>query len=191
MDIDAIVNQPEQNLRIVMRALCDNPKFRSRAALLLSKLPGAIDGKSTAATVELKDVDTKNGRKRKPTGNLQICIQCDEPFYDDDKTKSCWHHYEEMEWDEEASTWDDWDERCHGPCDTSANRRDNPEGFVFLCCGEDGTSDGCVWGRHRAADGKRGKYTGEAPSEGECDGDERSGVIEISDEDEDEDEDEE
>jgi hypothetical protein len=38
----------------------------------------------------------------------------------------------------------DWDEDVHGSMDTNANRRRNPQGFVWSCCGENGaTSTGC------------------------------------------------
>ena len=41
--------------------------------------------------------------------------------------------------------WPDHDERCHGPIDTKANRREHPDGFVWSCCGAQGTfAEGCT-----------------------------------------------
>ena len=45
----------------------------------------------------------------------------------------------------------DWDERCHGPMDTKANRRQFPENFVWSCC--DGTL-GDLYGCMRRAPGE-------------------------------------
>ena len=43
----------------------------------------------------------------------------------------------------------DWDEACHGPMDTPANRRTYPENFQWTCCDKNGLSSGCVRGEHR------------------------------------------
>lgn len=50
--------------------------------------------------------------------------------------------------DFDSDTWTDWDERCHGPCDTAENREQWPEGFMWSCCEEDGEAEGCKTGRH-------------------------------------------
>lgn len=43
----------------------------------------------------------------------------------------------------------DWDENCHGPMDTTLNRRQYPENFMWSCCDADGTAPGCVVGEHK------------------------------------------
>ena len=49
--------------------------------------------------------------------------------------------------DEDSDLWVDHDERCDGEIDSNAIRRQNPEGFVWSCCGEKGRdSDGCARG---------------------------------------------
>ena len=45
----------------------------------------------------------------------------------------------------------DWDEDVHGPMDSSINRREYPENFMWSCCEGDGYSDGCVQGNHHPA----------------------------------------
>ena len=59
---------------------------------------------------------------------------------------------DELDLDDESDTSCDWDERCHGPQDSTYNREHYPDGFIYECCAEDGTSTGCKWGRHWAVD---------------------------------------
>jgi len=47
---------------------------------------------------------------------------------------------------------DDWD----GEMDTPDMRNDFPEAFWFPCCHQDGTTMGCKYSRHWAADDQRG-----------------------------------
>lgn len=55
----------------------------------------------------------------------------------------------EIEVDE--ASFVDWDEDCHGPMDTLANRRSYPENFVWTCCEENTESEGCVIQEHMPA----------------------------------------
>jgi hypothetical protein len=50
-------------------------------------------------------------------------------------------HTGELEIVEEE--WPDHDERCHGPIDTKANRRDFPDGFEWSCCGGNAAAPSC------------------------------------------------
>lgn len=50
-----------------------------------------------------------------------------------------------MDWD--SSTWDDWDENCHGTIDNDLFD-EYPEGFKWNCCNEVGNEEGCVNGPH-------------------------------------------
>jgi hypothetical protein len=56
----------------------------------------------------------------------------------------------ELEVDYHADVWADHDERCHGTIDTDTMRKENPEGFTWSCCNEDGRADGCQTGPHVA-----------------------------------------
>lgn len=40
-------------------------------------------------------------------------------------------------------SFEDWDERCHGPMDSKVNRRQFPESFLWSCCGGALNSRGC------------------------------------------------
>lgn len=62
-----------------------------------------------------------------------------------------------MEIDFESDFWADCGDEYD---DTPFWREQNPDGFTFPCCGETGSSinEGCTMGKHRAADGKRGRY---------------------------------
>lgn len=76
-----------------------------------------------------------------------------------------------MEIDEDDDTWNDWDERCHGPMDTKKNQEQYPEGFIWDCCEQGGDTAGCTKGHHYAIEGKRMKPTtdGGSASDGSSD----------------------
>ena len=61
----------------------------------------------------------------------------------------------ELEVDYDSDTWADHDEDCHGPIDTSANRRQLPEAFTWSCCDAQGDALGCKTSRHRPDRAKR------------------------------------
>ncbi|KAK3947556.1 hypothetical protein QBC32DRAFT_318693 [Pseudoneurospora amorphoporcata] len=63
----------------------------------------------------------------------------------------------DMEIDFDSDFWADCGEEYD---DTPFWREQNPDGFTIPCCGETGSSvdEGCTMGKHRAADGKRGRY---------------------------------
>lgn len=70
-----------------------------------------------------------------------------------------------MDWD--GDFWADHDENCHGTIDTAEMREVYPGGFLWTCCDEDGTEDGCRRGRHQADPSKsmKGSYESEAETE--------------------------
>jgi hypothetical protein len=53
-----------------------------------------------------------------------------------------------MDIDYHHRLWADHDERCHGPFNSSANRRNYPEGFIWQCYEERGDEEGCEAGPH-------------------------------------------
>ncbi|GMH64178.1 hypothetical protein TL16_g03903 [Triparma laevis f. inornata] len=53
-------------------------------------------------------------------------------------------HPGDLEVNYDSTTWNDWDESCHGTIDTKSNKSEFPEGFVWSCCGKEGTyASGC------------------------------------------------
>jgi hypothetical protein len=82
-----------------------------------------------------------HGCKKGPGDGIdEMYATSPEPELDEEDT----HHPGELEVDYEGDVWADHDERCHGPIDTKTNRRENPDGFVWSCCGAQGTfAEGC------------------------------------------------
>ncbi|KAK0637442.1 hypothetical protein B0T17DRAFT_464177, partial [Bombardia bombarda] len=140
--VDAIVNAPTEQLRIVMRALCADYGVLTRAKEFFAKVQEREE--------QLKA--SSNAGKRKLSALLETCIQCEEPLFEDDSDKDCYYHNV----DHESSAWNDWDERCFGRVDTEENRKSYPKGFLYDCYNGDGDSEGCCKvGRHRAVGDKR------------------------------------
>ncbi|KAF2502911.1 hypothetical protein BU16DRAFT_23224 [Lophium mytilinum] len=106
-----------------------------------------------------------NKRKRKTYAHVRYrkCTQCLETFDITDNTTGCctWHEGE-LEFDDEADTWIDWDEDTHGPMDTTEHREEYPDGFRWTCCDDPGDYEGCESGRHSTVRGeppqKRKRY---------------------------------
>ncbi|KAK3340838.1 hypothetical protein B0H65DRAFT_431587, partial [Neurospora tetraspora] len=144
---EAIASADESTLRTVLRGLC--------AEREVEKLVGKHLYQVTKLNAAKAD---SSGSKRKATSPVHICIRCGQAFEEDDNRKECRYHPEEMEIDDNASTWYDWDERAHGEMDTAENRR-NPDllgGFIYYCCEKRADeSEGCKLGYHQAIDGKR------------------------------------
>jgi hypothetical protein len=70
---------PEQQLRAILLALCDDRSVRARAENHYRALKAA-DNPST-------------GLKRKAANDLFVCVQCDEAFTQEDNTEtSCRYH---------------------------------------------------------------------------------------------------
>ena len=63
-----------------------------------------------------------------------------------------------MEEDYNDDTWADHDEDCHGPVNTSENRANLPEAFIWQCCEKRGNEEGCETGPHMPG-GSVGKKT--------------------------------
>jgi len=53
-----------------------------------------------------------------------------------------------LEVNDDAETWVDWDERCHGRIESIENEIQYPEGFKYACCDGDGNAEGCQSGPH-------------------------------------------
>ena len=90
--ISTIIGQPEEHLRKALSALCADDEVREKAYLFMTKLA------RHAKELELKNKapdNTSKGVKRdlKTMLDVEICIQCNQTFHEDDNNgKSCWHH---------------------------------------------------------------------------------------------------
>ena len=52
--------------------------------------------------------------------------------------------------DYESGTWAYWDDVRDGRKDAPGNIQMLPKGFLWACCGQDGSSMGCKFGVHRS-----------------------------------------
>ncbi|RSL64935.1 hypothetical protein CEP54_004460 [Fusarium duplospermum] len=112
------------------------------------------------------------GQKRKAAGELLLCVQCDQPFIEEENNRqACWYHWGELEVDYDSPAWVDWDENCHGTIDTDEQREEHPDGFTWNCCDNAGSEPGCTTGKHEAHPSRSKKGTGDPPSDGEGWGD--------------------
>jgi len=80
--IDDIVNAPVGLLRAVMEALCNDKVIRDTACRHLDRL----------ACMERVAAQRGQSLKRKAEVGLHICVKCNEPFMDGDKSRDCLFH---------------------------------------------------------------------------------------------------
>ncbi|KAM6537641.1 hypothetical protein FALCPG4_003552 [Fusarium falciforme] len=152
--LDELLNAPESQIRSVLRALCSDRTVQRHA---LEHFDALKEGSSGGG-----------GQKRKAAGELLICVQCDQPFTEEENDKkACWYHWGELEVDYDGDFWADHDERCHGTIDTDEMREEFPDGFTWNCCDNTGSEKGCVTGRHEAHPNRSKKASGVEPSESE------------------------
>lgn len=57
----------------------------------------------------------------------------------------------EKELDYESDFWADHDERCHGPMNSFFDDPGYADGFIWGCCQEPGSNEGCKSTKHKAA----------------------------------------
>ncbi|KJZ77596.1 hypothetical protein HIM_02773 [Hirsutella minnesotensis 3608] len=142
-DIQRLKTIPDHQARQVLLALCNDERVLKKAVEYARQL-------EEAAHFEPKS-----------KSSLAVCVRCDEVFNTNDRDdEACEYHDGHLEVDDESDFWADHDEMCHGTIDTEEMRKEYPEGFIWTCCGEDGTSDGCLRAMHEADPGKasKGRY---------------------------------
>ncbi|RFU78435.1 hypothetical protein TARUN_3782 [Trichoderma arundinaceum] len=131
-NFEVVRNISGDQAKAILLSLCTNPVICSKVATYAKRLN-----------------QEKSAKERKPESAIAICVQCDEPFYQEDNNdNSCVHHDGLLEVNYKAEVWDDIDD--DGPIDSSENEEDVPEGFNWTCCGTIGTSAGCKKGPHQA-----------------------------------------
>ncbi|OBZ72362.1 hypothetical protein A0H81_07844 [Grifola frondosa] len=131
-----------EQLRIAI-ATVSGARLRAVVIALAERIPAA----EHALFEEL--VAMKRNKEKtttEPVPRWEVCVNCDEEF--DMGTHrvagECRYHSGDLEADYDSFV--DWDESCHGPIDTPANRRSYPENFTWNCC--DGHSLAEDWNTH-------------------------------------------
>ncbi|KAI1753970.1 hypothetical protein F4782DRAFT_494610 [Xylaria castorea] len=151
-----LANIPEAKAKSILLALCADDSILERRALRFLDHMEALERQVAAG-------GHQKGGKRKAQSAIMICVQCQDPFHEEDNhDKACRYHDGDLEVDDENDFWADHDENCHGTIDTNENRIEYPEGFVWNCCDKLGHRSGCTQGRHNALSGPRGRY-GDTP----------------------------
>ncbi|KAF7327394.1 hypothetical protein MKEN_00317100 [Mycena kentingensis (nom. inval.)] len=84
---------------------------------------------------------TASGTSVRVIPRWETCENCSESYdVNTAGAEDCVFHPGDLEC--EYDRFVDWDEDCHGPMDSRANRRDYPENFTWSCCDADGTASG-------------------------------------------------
>lgn len=149
-----ISNAPEDVLRMVLIALCQDPHQDDKAKKYLSQLNKRRQqqekSKPDADATTTDDTTHDNGsHKRKAGSAIHVCTQCDNVFQEDENSSTaCQYHQGYLGINYDSDVWDDWHEWMEQ--DTKENRLEYPEGFDWDCCDEDGLSEGCSRGWHSA-----------------------------------------
>ena len=105
-------------------------------------------------------IDTEERREEYPEGFIYSCCNqdgtsngCqirrivnnnDSSDNSDNSSDGNMYHPGSLDVDWDADFWADWDEDCHGVIDTRSRRKEYPEGFIWSCCDQDGSSNGCT-----------------------------------------------
>lgn len=81
-ELDKVLKAPEQQLRAILRAVCDDEDARKKAI------------KHYHALQEFVPIYTSTeSAKRKAKSEVHICVQCDEPFLEEDnRFGDCYYH---------------------------------------------------------------------------------------------------
>lgn len=152
---EVVRNIPNDQAKAILLSLCTNPAICAKVATYAKRLD-----------------EEALSKKHKPDSTIAICVQCDQPYYEEDNDDtSCVHHDGELsllfylschtscigncnratgvlEVNYKAEVWEEISD--DGPIDSSDNEEDVPEGFNWTCCGTIGTSEGCKKGPHQS-----------------------------------------
>ncbi|KAK5627653.1 hypothetical protein RRF57_003368 [Xylaria bambusicola] len=159
-DVLKIANAPEDVVRAVLIALCQDPMQKRKAMLHMEKLnklkseqPQSESIKGDASTGDINgstnQTGTKKTNKRRAVAEMAICENCNEPFSQDTNSpEACHYHPGEMECDDHSDFWADHDDDCHGDRYSKELMEEYPEGYIWSCCQQSGVSAGCTLGSH-------------------------------------------
>lgn len=81
--LDELLKAPEAQIRSVLRALCSDRTIQRHALEHFDALKS-------------EEGSGGGGQKRKAAGDLLICVQCGQPFTEEENDrKACWYHWGE------------------------------------------------------------------------------------------------
>ncbi|KAI0805269.1 hypothetical protein GGR55DRAFT_286401 [Xylaria sp. FL0064] len=159
-DVMKIANAPEDIVRAVLIALCEDLTIERKVMSHFSKLEklrsnqrrgkdskvgDSNDGKSNDGS----HTNAKGPSKRKAISQIAICVNCKDPFSEDDnRPDACRHHPGEMEENDEVrEDMDEWPS-VYDARSIQEDKEDYPEGYIWDCCEEAGDAPGCSLGWH-------------------------------------------
>ncbi|KAK6001713.1 hypothetical protein QM012_002203 [Aureobasidium pullulans] len=130
-------------LALVERELLAPPVLPMPTSTAVIDLTTTVDYETPSTIISTTQTETGVKRQR-----YAMCENCKEEFdVTENDNGSCQYHDGELEVEWDSSTWDDWDENCHGTIDLDL-ADEYPDGFVWSCCEETNESEGCTTGPH-------------------------------------------
>ncbi|KIX95381.1 uncharacterized protein Z520_08898 [Fonsecaea multimorphosa CBS 102226] len=155
---DAILSADPKRLKLTLLQMCaEEAVIRRlvRKVLLVPARSTTADDNNKAAAPE-----PKTGVKRLRKA-YEMCSQCAEEYEVEENEMSrglCVYHPGVKEVDDDADTWADHDDDCHGPPDAYIDDPSYQDGFVWSCCDGEGDAEGCERTRHRRERRNRARH---------------------------------
>ncbi|KAE9971643.1 hypothetical protein BLS_005826 [Venturia inaequalis] len=145
---EAVNDASKERLRFVLRDILK--KFPYTITTAAEHLVAAVPD-ITKAKAKRSLPDNENEWPFKRRKRYDFCVQCEGEFdVNDNSVESCMWHKGELDIDDDASVWDDWEDRRDGIQDSEESRKEHPEGFSWDCCQRHGDGGfGCKRGPHR------------------------------------------
>ncbi|KAI1752863.1 hypothetical protein F4782DRAFT_104050 [Xylaria castorea] len=182
-----LTNAPEDIVRAVLIALCQDSKQEQKAIAYLRKLQrlkseqlrrdessatGSMGSRADTAIPHrsngISHDDSITGgqpNRKRAASDIRICEECQEAFsVDDNPSDACQYHPGSLEMNDDSSVWDDWEDWRSGDRFSKETEEEYPEGFTLDCCNQRGDSDGCAWKSHSAQDKKPYRGGAERPT---------------------------
>ncbi|KAK6336988.1 hypothetical protein TWF718_009775 [Orbilia javanica] len=143
---------PEGDVRLVLKIVCKSSEVVEEAVRLFERIGGDRCGVVPPGGLRDKGVEGV-GREGK-------CVRCGEVYElggedgdEDEGGEGCWYHWGNRHVDIESEVWEGMAMEIVGGCGDWEGYEEGvleefAEGFRWDCCDEDGTVEGCVWGRH-------------------------------------------
>lgn len=152
--VDAINSAVPDRLRKMLMAVINDPSGR---AIVENQLLQPVDASSTTTIPTKRCTRSANSATRSLTPPRTLMMPASgtavvfplRPVPRD----SSWRDAAkgELEPDDDGGFWDNHWEESESDIDTDGMREQHPEGFMWDCCGKDGTASGCKVTEHTAS----------------------------------------